>query len=351
MFFFAYFLFYFGKSADECSSFSSSFMDPFDFTDSTSSCILIKESSFLSIQSQDAFVSNKQDASITFSGCLFVYCTGTFVSATNPSEILITKTAGFLPNSISIKPYVISLKTQDTSTFVTNCSAPINSEVLNLYTIENGEVDMDMINITGKYAATDINVHSDDAAIINRKNGPTEMSNIAISYIISGTKSVFRFENSGEITINSMNIYNITTWNQDGEAPFFKLINSILVMSNCYLMQIIIYNNGVLFNIDQSSVTAERTYFHLPQSGSSIGELQIGGYYESCTTEIETPSINMYKTWFMNADYPYQEGGIKTPSRTFPSDCPPLPEQKTPRSIKRIITTASALVAALQESI
>ena len=344
MFLLTFFLFYITKSSEDCTNPESLFESQYLIT--SENCILFEDCVFLSITST-AIESTATDNSITLSGCIFIYCQS-FVHATSPLSVLITKSAGLLGDSRNFQLFDISLSTAASSSLVVNCSAPANKEVMSVFHVSNGDMNGKMINTTGTNQVLDSDAHESDAAILKRENGPTDLSSISISNIFAGTKSIFILSNSQECTISLMNVFNIVTWNSAALSPVFSLTNSALYLNDCYLMQITMYDNGNLFSLDQSSsVTADNAFIYLDNS-KNIG-CMISGSYQTLNTITETPTIYMYKTWFMNANDPYEV--LSTPSRTLPTECPPLPERNTPRSIQRIITTASALVGGLQEFI
>ena len=151
-----------------------------------------------------------------------------------------------------------------------------------------------------------------------------------IANIKSNLGYIFRIDNINGMVVEDTNFYNL----QSTDKEPLRMVNVIGTFTRCCFIKggnsksDWQYSSGFTNSAFSDCVCSDISYNAndiVSKVGSSGGRTTI--------------PITHFKTWYMDADIPYHEA--TTPARTLPTPCPPVPPQKQPRKIKRVITTAS----------
>ena len=322
---------------DECLEFARSSFTQVNFE--TTDCIYIHKSSFLSAP---AFVI-KQPLEITIQDSLFLYSPSKEMSFEGPTKIEYSrnivysiKTAAF--DAIYADLAAGAILYQNYSSFLVRYRYSCNH-------IKGGDFTMENTNITG--LPHDVTLENNGGVTFLRDSHESTLINFCTFSKIQCEHcfgmNIIKSEN---VQINDCNFYQITsnghaTLNIANDGSYATFVRTYFIQGQNKKGDWV-YTNGFGTSIFEDCVISDIIGMIGDITNAAEGLVQTSG--------ATTAEIVHYKTWYMNADIPYSDG-IPTPSRTYPSDCPPIILKSPPRSIKRIITVASSLVAAAGESI
>lgn len=142
-------------------------------------------------------------------------------------------------------------------------------------------------------------------------------------------------------TVNNLQVQDTNFYNLQSSAhETLAMDNTAGTFTRCYFIKGGNSNTGWKY----SNGFGAAAFTECVCSDISYNANDIAGKIGTSGGRTSIPIVH-YKTWYMDADIPYQEK--TTPARTLPTPCPPLPPQKQPRKLKRIVTTASNSLAPL----
>ena len=242
----------------------------------------------------------------------------------------------------------VAFNTQTTGKSFLNCSTFAVKKMNPVLKFTNGDYTSQMINITQSADQSDNSWQSTTSGTYMdfRNLNSVSFSLFGMYKCNGGNNYVNYFSSCKSIEFKNMNTYWVACWNNDAtHYSFYFLSCQSVSFEDCYFRDCTPYDNGVFLKSESSSCTFTNCYYNVTQ-GSFID-----GSPDGLTQGIDsTPTIPFLATWFCDAEVAYRSKTI--PVRTLPTPCPPVPEAKQPRKMKRIITTAaSAAPAVLCDSI
>ena len=326
-------------AAGECVEFTGSTFTEIEIP--AENCINIQSASFLSVP---AFSCNIT-CDLTVQDSMFLASPSKEVNIEGPTSVVFSRNMFYSIKEASFDAIYANLASG--SSLYQNYSSFIVSYRYSCNHIVGGDFTMENINITGLEHDVYITKLDGGVTFFRDSHESTNVRFCTFSKIQCEQCYGLNIVNSQGVSIKDTNFYQITS---NGHATLnIKKDGSYATFDRVYFIKG--QNKKTDWVYTDGFETSTFTDCVISDIDGLIGDITSATNSNLVSTSgATTIEIMHYKTWFMNADIPYSEKE-PTPTRSLPPECPPLEPRASPRTIKRIITIASSLVAAASESI